>query len=50
MKVMGLDHVEAVKNQIKQMQKRNKKTMIFKDDKTEICVNGNLKGGWLILG
>ena len=35
MRVMELDPVEAVNNQIKQMQKRNEKTMIFKDDKVE---------------
>ena len=48
MRVMAIDPVEAVNNQIKQMQKRNEKTMIFKDDKVEIYVNGSLKGGWSI--
>lgn len=48
MKVMGLDPVEAVNSQIKQMQKRNEKIMIFEDDKVEIYVNGSLKGGWSI--
>ncbi len=48
MKVMDLDPIEAINSQIKQMQKRNEKTMIFKDDKVEIYVDGSLKGGWSI--
>ncbi|ABW19124.1 MazG nucleotide pyrophosphohydrolase domain-containing protein [Alkaliphilus oremlandii] len=48
MKVLNVDPIDAVNSQIKQMQKRNEKIMIFKNDKVEIYVNGILKGGWSI--
>ncbi len=48
MKVLEVDPIEAVNNQVKQMQKRNDKIMILKNDKVEIYVNGMLKGGWSI--
>jgi len=48
MKVLDVDPIEAVNNQVKQMQKKNDKIMILKNDKVEIYVNGNLKGGWSI--
>lgn len=48
MKVLDVDPIKAVNNQIEQMQKRNDKIMIFKNDKVEIYVNGTLKGGWSI--
>jgi len=50
MKVMDVDPIEAVNNQVEQMQKRNEKIMILKNDKVEIYVNGILKGGWSIWG
>lgn len=50
MKVMDVDPIEAVNNQVKQMQQRNEKVMILKNDKVEIYVNGALKGGWSIWG
>ncbi|AKL95334.1 MazG nucleotide pyrophosphohydrolase [Clostridium aceticum] len=50
MKVLEVDVVEAVNQQVEQMKKRNNKTMIFKNDKVEIYVNGILKGGWSIWG
>lgn len=50
MKVLDVDPIEAVNNQIKQMKKRNEKIMILKDEKVEIYVDGILKGGWSIWG
>jgi len=50
MKVLDVDPIEAVYNQVEQMQKRNDKIMILKNDKVEIYVNGTLKGGWSIWG
>jgi len=50
MKVLDVDPIEAVNNQVEQMQKRNDKIMILKNDKVEIYVNGTLKGNWSIWG
>lgn len=50
MKVLDVDPIEAVGNQVEHMQKRNDKIMILKNDKVEIYVDGNLKGGWSIWG
>lgn len=50
MKVLDVDPVKAVQNQVKQMKKRNEKVMILKNEKVEIYVDGNLKGGWSIWG
>ncbi len=50
MKVLDVDPVKAVQNQVKQMKKRNEKVMILKNGKVEIYVDGNLKGGWSIWG
>ncbi|SCY99144.1 hypothetical protein [Alkaliphilus peptidifermentans] len=48
MKVLDVDPVEAVNSQIEQMKKKNSKIMILKNDKVEIYVDGELKGGWSI--
>ncbi|KAB3532538.1 hypothetical protein F8154_11735 [Alkaliphilus pronyensis] len=48
LKVLDVDPEEAVRNQVEQMKKRNNKTMILKNDKVEIYVDGVLKGGWSI--
>lgn len=48
MRVLDVDPIKAVNSQIEQMQKRNDKIMILKNDKVEIFVNGILKGGWSI--
>ena len=50
MKVMEVDPVEAINNQIQQMATDKGKVMIVKKDKVEIYVNGTLKGGWSIWG
>ncbi|ABR48796.1 conserved hypothetical protein [Alkaliphilus metalliredigens QYMF] len=50
MKVLDVDPVEAVNNQILQMKKKNDKIMIIKKDKVEIYVNGSVKGSWSIWG
>jgi len=50
MKVLDVDPIEAVNNQVQQMQKRNDKIMILTNDKVEIYVNGTLKGNWSIWG
>lgn len=50
MKVLEVDITESVNKQVEQMKKRNNKSMIFKNDKVEIYVNGVLKGGWSIWG
>lgn len=50
MKVLEVDITESVNKQVEQMKKRNNKSMIFKNDKVEIYVDGILKGGWSIWG
>ncbi|MCC5909906.1 MAG: hypothetical protein JJT76_05660 [Clostridiaceae bacterium] len=50
MKVLDVDVEEAVNKQVEQMKKRNHKIMIFKENKVEIYVDGELKGGWSIWG
>jgi len=46
LRVMEIDPEEAVNRQIAQMRKRQGRTMIFKRDRVEIYVDGELKGGW----
>jgi len=50
LKVMDVDVEEAIERQVVQMKKRDDRLMIFKKDKVEIYVDGNLKGGWTIWG
>ena len=50
MKVLEVDITESVNKQVEQMKKRNNKSMIFKNNKVEIYVDGVLKGGWSIWG
>ncbi|MCT4594691.1 MAG: hypothetical protein N4A57_10555 [Anaeromicrobium sp.] len=48
LKVMDVDVEKAITNQIRQMNSRNKKVMIFRKDKVEILVDNNVKGGWYV--
>jgi len=50
LKVFDVDLEEAIKHQVIQMKRRVGNVMILKNDKVEIYVNGNLKGGWSIWG
>lgn len=48
LKVLDIDIVEAVEDQVNQMKKTENKIMIIKSDKVEIFVNEALKGSWSI--
>ncbi len=50
LKVFDVDLEEAIKHQVIQMKRRVGNVMILKNNKVEIYVNGNLKGGWSIWG
>jgi len=48
LKVLDIDIIQAVEDQVSQMQKTQNKTMIIRKDKVEIFVNEALKGSWSI--
>ena len=50
LKVLDLDVQEIVESQVVAMQQNHGKVMIIKENRVEIYVNGELKGGWSVWG
>jgi NTP pyrophosphatase (non-canonical NTP hydrolase) len=50
LRVLDMDPESVVKRQVETMGKRRGKVMVIKEDRAEIYVNGELKGGWAIWG
>lgn len=46
MKVLEVDPEVAVQQQVEKMRKKNQRIMVLKQNKAEIYVNNELKGGW----
>lgn len=50
LKVLDMDAEDVVRRQVELMGKRRGKVMVIKDNRVEIFVNGEVKGGWSVWG
>lgn len=50
MRVMNVDLEQAVRNQVRSMQMKNRRIMVIKERQVEIWVDGEQKGGWSVWG
>ncbi len=48
MKMLDIDPEEAINRQVVQMKNHTEKTLVISNNKAEIFVNGELKGGWSV--